>query len=97
MLLGEAVDVAKFHARYWKTIRDPRTKKITRLGLDSTAAKNAKRKNDITAHTGAEIISLEEMVQRAQTRYLLTTTSSGGNAASERARFVLREIAATLE
>jgi hypothetical protein len=92
VVFGEAVDVARFFARTWDTVRDPVSNAVTRLGLDSAAGP----KSRIAAQTGAEILSLQRAAQEAQTRYLLTVDPTGA-APRERARFLLGELTAVLE
>ena len=42
VLLGEAVDVAKFFEKYWKTEIDAQ-KRVSRLGLESAVPKDSKK------------------------------------------------------
>ncbi len=62
VFLGEAVDVARFFAKYWKTIEEGDT--IVRYGLESVGSR-------LPASTGAEILALTELTQDAQSRYRL--------------------------
>ena len=59
VFLGEAVDVARFFAKYWKTIEDGDT--IVRYGLESVGDR-------LPASTGAEILAITELAQDAQSR-----------------------------
>jgi hypothetical protein len=92
VVFGEAVDVARFFAKYWGTVRDPASNAVTRLGLDSAAGP----KTRIAAQTGDEILSLQRAGQEAQTRYLLTVDPAIA-APRERGKFLLEEITAVLE
>src|SRR5688572_23385438 len=63
VLLGEAIDVAKFHAKYWENVKGAGNK-ITRHGLESA-------KKQLPKETGDEITSLVNDSQKAHTAYLL--------------------------
>ena len=92
VVFGEAVDVAKFFAKYWATERDPVTQAILRLGLESAAGP----KSRIHAAIGDELLSLQRAAQEAQTRYVLTIDPAGA-APRERGEFLLGELTAVLE
>ncbi|MGK3996619.1 hypothetical protein [Sorangium sp. So ce1024] len=95
VLLGEAVDVAKFFEKYWKTQVDPQ-KRVTRLGLESAVPKDSKKGDAarLGPKTAEEILSLQRATQEAQTRYLMTVEKN--TSPRERAKFLLGEIRATL-
>jgi len=90
VLLGEAVDVARFAGRYWAAEREPGTDRILRPGLELAGSK---LDPEIIPH----ILTLQAATQEAQTAFLLALASPRGNATVVRARFVLGEITATLE
>lgn len=91
VFLGEAVDVAKFHAQYW----EPEGK---RPGLKSAVRANKKNPGVVrlTKDTGAEILSLQAAASEASTAYRLATGASGDDPLP-RARFVADELRAVLE
>ncbi|WP_437327863.1 hypothetical protein [Sorangium sp. So ce381] len=95
VLLGEAVDVAKFCDKYWKTQVDAQ-KRVTRLGLESAVPKDGKKGDAarLGPRTAEEILSLQRATQEAQTRYLLTVEKN--KSPRERGKFLLGEISATL-
>ncbi|WP_437726007.1 hypothetical protein [Sorangium sp. So ce861] len=95
VLLGEAVDVAKFFEKYWKTQIDAQ-KRVTRLGLESAVPKDSKKGDAarLGPKTAEEILSLQRATQEAQTRYLLTVEKN--KSPRERGKFLLGEIWATL-
>ena len=72
VFLGESIDVAKFHARYWAAIRDANGT-IVRPGLE-LAAGGRGTKALLTAETGAEIRSLQAAARAADTEYQFTLT-----------------------
>lgn len=39
ILLGEAIDVARFCQHYWQPVHDPKTKAITKPGLELAGSK----------------------------------------------------------
>ncbi|WP_438027568.1 hypothetical protein [Sorangium sp. So ce233] len=95
VLLGEAVDVAKFFEKYWKTQIDAQ-KRVTRLGLESAVPKDSKKGDAarLGPRTAEEILSLQRATQEAHTRYLLTVETN--KSPRERGKFLLGEIWATL-
>ncbi|WP_437289241.1 hypothetical protein [Sorangium sp. So ce406] len=95
VLLGEAVDVAKFFEKYWKTQTDAQ-KRVTRLGLESAVPKDSKKGDAarLGPKTAEEILSLQRATQEAHTRYLLTVEKN--KSPRERGKFLLGEIWATL-
>jgi hypothetical protein len=88
VLFGESVDVARFHAKYWKPHKEEG--KAPRRGLDSVM-----KKGQLGPKTGEEIMSLREAVSQAQAQYFLTFNQKGDP--MERGRFLLGELTATLE
>ncbi len=88
ILLGEAVDVARFVSSYWEPVEDS-AGKVLRPGLAQAGAK-------LTPTIGAEILELHEAVQAAHTDYLLTVAPVQTDVRA-RAEFVLSEIKAALE
>jgi hypothetical protein len=95
VLLGEAVDVAKFFERHWKTQVDGEGR-VTRLGLETAVPKDKKKGSAalLSAKTGAEILSLQRATQEAHTRYLLTVEQS--KSPRPRGELLLGEMRATL-
>ena len=91
VLFGEAVDVARFFAKYWEPVMDGA--KVVRRGLSSAAGP----KSRIQAATGDEILSLQRGAQDAQTRYRLTVHPASQGDPRERGQFLLDELTATLE
>lgn len=89
VLVGEAVDVARFFNTYYPT--QPATPgKGARPGLEQAVIGGQFR-----PELGQEILELQEATQAAQTQYLLTVTSP--DSPRERAEFVLSELVASLE
>lgn len=68
VLLGEAVDVAKFHEKYWN-------KGESHAGLQSAVRKG--RENEISPKTGQEILELQGAAQTAHTAFLLSVGLPG--------------------
>ncbi|MEO7329042.1 MAG: hypothetical protein ABI193_10715 [Minicystis sp.] len=95
VLFGEAVDVARFFAKYWKPQKEAGAPAVP--GLESAASKNGNGVPKMTAKTGEEILSLQRAAQEAQTRYLLVVDPGNTAELTERARFLLDEMTATLE
>lgn len=91
VLLGEAVDVARFYERYYDSM-PPKDGKPGRRGFDTVENK----KQGLTAGTGKEIMDLREAVQQAQTAYL-ASVSPRGTAPMERGRALVDELSSTLE
>lgn len=94
LLYEEALDLARFHARYWKTERDA-SGRVVRRGLEQAVRPNAP-KDDLNEATGSEIVSLVEAAQEAHVAYLLWTEPLP-NDQGERGLFVLSELTAALE
>jgi len=91
VLLGEAVDVARFFEKYFPS-QEGTDGRTARPGLDTVADE----RRHLTASTGQDILSLCEAVQSSQTAYLLTLSPQGA-APMERGRFVVDEMSSTLE
>lgn len=89
VLLGEAIDVARFCERFWNSEREPRTRTVVRPGLELAGEDRLPRT------IVAEIIELHELVQKSQTAYLLAIAPP--TESTERAEFVLDEISAAIE
>jgi hypothetical protein len=89
VLLGEAIDVARFCQHYWHPEIDRRTHAVVRPGLE--LAGEALLPKTIAD----EILTLHDLVQEAQTAYLLTNTPKGEGI--ERAEHVLAELSAAIE
>ena len=87
VLLGEAVDVAWYFAKYWKTIAEGDT--IVRHGLESVGSR-------LPASTGAEIMALTELAQDAQSRYRLSVRGPRGTDPVGRATYLASEIDAAI-
>ena len=93
VILGEAMDIAHFVSRYWSPAIDAKSKTTTRPGLGSAG-------KGLHASFGDDIAALVDEVAKAQSAYLSTVDAARGTTISDvtpRARFVLAEIAATLE
>ncbi len=88
ILLGEAVDLARFTSAYWEPVRN-NSGKTLRPGLVHAGPK-------LPAAIGSEILELQEALQTAHTHYLLTVAPTQPDVRA-RAQFVLNEIAAALE
>ncbi|MDI1450187.1 hypothetical protein [Polyangium sp. 6x1] len=97
VLFGEAVDVARFFEKYYKT-QVSEGGAVVRRGLDSVAGRGkGKGARKIGPKTGKEILSIQRATQEAQTRYLLTVdTTKPDEDPIERGRFLLGEIKAAL-
>ncbi len=87
VLLGEAVDLARFTSAYWEPVKDA-AGKILRPGLAQAGPK-------LSATIGSEILELQDALQAANTNYLLTVAPAQPNVRA-RAQFVLGEIIAAL-
>lgn len=99
VLLGEAVDVAKFHEKRWKTQVDDKNN-VVLLGLDSVAKKSKRNKGserDISAKTGDEIFSLHRAAHEAHSYHLLATKPVSDVDPMDRGRFLVGEMARTIE
>jgi hypothetical protein len=90
VLVGEAVDVARFAQRNWQPALGPQGQTL-RPGLVS-ATGNGLFTND----TVDELLELVDAVQHAQTQYRLLVSGAAPNP-MERAQAVLSELRATLE
>jgi hypothetical protein len=88
VILGEAVDIARFTQAYWDPVKDA-AGGILRPGLSQAGAK-------LTPTVGVEILELQEALQTAQTDYLLTVAPTQQDVRA-RAEFVLAEITSALE
>lgn len=96
VLFGEAVDVARFFEKYYKT-QAGEAGAVVRRGLDSVAGRGkGKGGRRIGPRSGKEILSIQRAAQEAQTRYLLTVDSKAEKDPAERGRFLLAEIKAAL-
>jgi len=89
VLVGEAVDVARFFSTYYET-QPAVPGKAARPGLEQAVIGGQFR-----PELGQEILELQEATQAAQTRYLLTVATQ--DSPRERAEFVLGELVAGLE
>jgi len=88
VILGEAVDVARFTQAYFEPVKDA-AGKILRPGLALAGTK-------LSANIGVEILELQNTLQTAQTDYLLTVAPAQPDVRG-RAEYVLGEITAALE
>jgi hypothetical protein len=88
VLLGEAVDLARFTGAYWEPLRDAHGK-IHRPGLALAGPK-------LSSSIGNDILELHDALQTANTHYLLTVLPMRPNLRA-RAQYVLSEIAAALQ
>jgi hypothetical protein len=91
VLLGESIDVARFCQHYWNAEHDPKTKAVTKPGLELAGPKL------LPKPIANEILALHDLVQQSQTRYLLAIQPPTDTATVERAQFVLDELAAAIE
>lgn len=82
VLLGEAIDVARFCQHYWSAAQD-------RPGLEQCG------RGRLSAKIADEIVTLHELVQKTQTAYLLAIAPPSES--TERAEFVLDELASAIE
>jgi hypothetical protein len=83
VLTGESVDVARFARARWSQTLDETTKKIVAPGLSSAVLRHltvAPNALVLALHGGTaqELLTLTALTQEAQTRALLSATSSGG-------------------
>jgi hypothetical protein len=90
VLLGEAVDVARFCEHNWEPVFVPKTETLLRPGLKSAGKKQIERL------ISEEILVLQQLVQEAHTAYLLAVKPSA-DASVTRAQFVVDELASALE
>ena len=91
VLLGEAVDVARFYEKYYDSV-PPKDGSPGRRGFDTVVNK----KQGLTASTAKDILALREAAQAAQTGYLMSV-SPRGVAPMERGRALVDELASALE
>jgi len=91
VLLGEAVDVARFFDKYFDSV-PARDNKPARPGLDTVVDK----KKGLTADTGKDLLALRAAVQEAHTAYLMCAAPRGV-APMERGRVLVDELFAVLE
>jgi hypothetical protein len=83
VVMGEAVDVATFHEKYWQA-------KDGQPGLEQAG-------RGLPRETGDEILSLQRAAQKAISDYLMVVPKASRGEVEMRARYVLSEITATLE
>jgi hypothetical protein len=88
VILGEAVDTARFIQTYWTPVLDV-AGKVLRPGLSQAGAK-------LSPTIGVEILELQDGLQTAQTDYLLTVAPAQPDVRA-RAEYVLGELTAALE
>lgn len=91
VLLDEAVAVAQFFEKYFATVRNE-DGTVARVGLDSVARPG----RDLTAATGAEILSLREAIHEVQAKYVAVAAAPREGPPLTRARFLLTEIRSAL-
>lgn len=91
--LGEAIDVAKFHARYWKAQRDE-DRVVVFPGLELGVGKGPHRK-PIKSSTGRDIRSLHAATRHADTLYQFALTPVG-RAPAQEGRQVLGKLSTAL-
>lgn len=89
VLLGEAIDVARFTQHYWRAQIDPKTKVVLRPGLELAGDTR------LAESIADEIVALHDLVQSAQTSHVLAIAPPERSA--ERAEFVLDELSAAIE
>jgi hypothetical protein len=68
VLLGEPVDVARFCEQHWEPLQAPPNELLVRPGLKDAGPDHLERA------IVEEILVLQQLVQRAQTEYLLAIT-----------------------
>lgn len=90
---GEAIDVAKFHAKYWKAQRDE-DGAVVFPGLELAVGKGP-RKKPITSKTGMDIRSLHDAARYADTLYQFAQTPAT-RVPTQEGRQVLAKIGAAL-
>jgi len=90
VLMGEAVDVARFLESHWETKRDAQGQ-IVVPGLDLAA-----KGGGLAPELAQEILELQDATQGAQTLYRLTVPEPGISE-MDRAEYVLGETRSTLE
>ncbi|MCA9653654.1 MAG: hypothetical protein H6712_26590 [Myxococcales bacterium] len=91
VLVGEAVDVARFFERYYEEERAPKTKTLLRPGLSSIGH------DRLPPSTADRLLALVDEVQAAQTDYQLAASAPEGDEDLARGRFVLSELTAALD
>lgn len=89
VLLGEAIDVARFTQHYWRAQTEPKSKIILRPGLELAGDSR------LSESIADEILALHDLVQAAQTAHVLAIAPPEKTV--ERAEHVLDELAAALE
>lgn len=83
---GEAVDIAKAHAKYWNTVRDENTPSIVKVpGLELARGKG-KHAKPISANSGEELLSLQRALNHADVLYTLSLNGSVRAPAAEARR-----------
>jgi len=92
--LGEAIDLAKFHARYWKAQRDDDDGTVVFPGLELAVGGNPLHK-PLSSHTGEELRSLQAAARYADTLYQFALTPAAA-APSDAGRSVLARLDAVL-
>jgi hypothetical protein len=88
VLLGEAVDLARFTTVYWEPVKDA-AGKMLRPGLALAGPK-------LSPTIGSEMLELQEALQTTNTNYLLTVAPMQPDVRA-RAQYVLGEMVAALE
>jgi hypothetical protein len=91
--LGEAIDVAKFHAKYWKAQRDD-DGNVVFPGLELAVGKGP-RKKPLSSKTGKDIRSLQDAARYADTLYQFAQTPAA-RASTQEGRQVLTKLVAAL-
>lgn len=91
VLRAEAVDVAKFHQKYYATV-DAAGGQPGRPGLDTV---NDERRG-LHKKTAEDLLSLREAAEEANTRYILAASPTIA-APMDRARFLVGELSSVLE
>jgi hypothetical protein len=91
VLVGEAVDVARFAQRHWEPVVGSSGHEIT-PGLKGVVANGS-----FGAGTISELLELVDVLQHAQTTYRLLVSGAKAAVPLERVQFVLSELRATLE
>ena len=88
ILLGEAVDIARFALSYWEPVKDA-SGNVLRPGLSQAGSK-------LSPNIRTEVLELHEAVQTAHTEYLLTVAPVQTDVRA-RAELVLSELKSALE
>src|SRR5262245_31389699 len=97
VLLGEALDLARFAKKYWKNTEDKNGRE--RLGLESAQPrrKGTDLQPVLNVHTADEIMALASEVENAQGEYLRSRSPGVSDEDVERAQFLLSEMSGALE